>query len=77
VDVVHEAFAHFLGPQSAPTAIKKYLLPGAQAINFVLPHVLGGGGTASLRSDPQGKGYAQILLATPITIARDIFEAGS
>ena len=62
-DVVRERFAHFLeGP------VERFHLPGSHAINFLLHDVLGGGGIASLRNDPQGKGYAQILLATPIEI---------
>jgi hypothetical protein len=32
--------------------------------------VLDGGGVASLRNDPQGKGYAQILLDHPIAIPK-------
>ena len=62
-DIVRERFAHFLeGP------VERFYLPGSHAINFLLHDVLGGGGIASLRNDPQGKGYAQILLATPIEI---------
>ncbi|WP_417476837.1 acyclic terpene utilization AtuA family protein [Maricaulis sp.] len=62
-DIVTERFAHFLeGP------VERFYLPGSHAINFLLHDVLGGGGIASLRNDPQGKGYAQILLATPIEI---------
>ena len=38
------------------------------AINFVLHDVLGGGGIASLRNDPQGKGFAQLLLDVPVRI---------
>ena len=37
-------------------------------LNFLLHHALGGGGVASLRNDPQAKGYAQILLDTPVAI---------
>ena len=40
-----------------------------------LDGVLGGGGTASLRNDPQAKGYSQILLQTPIPIPRALAEA--
>lgn len=31
----------------------RYELPGINALNFVLKNALGGGGVASLRSDPQ------------------------
>jgi hypothetical protein len=60
-------FRHYLkGP------VERYFLPGTGAINFVLHEVLGGGGVASLRNDPQGKAYAQILLAMPIPIPADL-----
>jgi hypothetical protein len=44
-------------------------------MNFVLHDVLGGGGVASLRNDPQGKGYAQLLLDHPIAVSRAIAES--
>jgi hypothetical protein len=60
-------FRHYLqGP------VERYFLPGTGAINFVLHEVLGGGGVASLRNDPQGKAYGQILLAMPIEIPADL-----
>ena len=34
-------------------SIYRYDVPGIHGMNFVLPNVLGGGGVASLRSDPQ------------------------
>ena len=56
-------FAHLLeGP------VECYEWPGIHALNFVLHHSLGGGGTASLRNDPQGKAYAQMLLDLPIRV---------
>lgn len=49
--------------------IKRYLLPGISALNIQLDSVLGGdGGTSSLRSDPQGKGYSQLFLSYSINI---------
>jgi hypothetical protein len=36
---------------------------------------LGGGGVASLRNDALGKGFAQILLQTPVTVPRSLLEA--
>ncbi|MEL7014437.1 MAG: acyclic terpene utilization AtuA family protein [Pseudomonadota bacterium] len=77
VETVHRVFAHFLAADCPPANLGKFLLPGSHAINFLLPGVLGGGGTASLRSDPQGKGYAQILLTTPIPIPTDLVQARS
>lgn len=42
--------------------VHRYELPGMLAFNFVLERALGGGGVSSLRYDPQGKAYAQMLL---------------
>ncbi len=63
VDVVAERFAHFL-----KGGVERFILPGPHALNFLLHDVLGGGGVASLRNDPQGKGYAQLLLEVPIQL---------
>ena len=41
--------------------VKRYDLPGIYGFNFLLKDVLGGGGVASLRSDPQGKAMGQML----------------
>ena len=42
--------------------------PGINGWNFVLRRALGGGGVASLRYDPQGKSYAQILMDFPVRV---------
>jgi hypothetical protein len=60
---VATVFAHYL-----EGSVERFDLPGSHAINFLLHDVLGGGGTASLRNDPQGKAYAQILLDYPIPV---------
>ena len=63
-DVVAAWFAHLArGP------VTRYPWPGLAGFNFVLEHALGGGGVASLRHDPQGKAYAQMLLDLPIVVA--------
>jgi hypothetical protein len=67
-------FAHYLGDAGAGK-VQRFFMPGTGAINFLLHNVLGGGGVASLRNDPQAKGYSQILLQTPIRVPRSI--AGS
>ena len=48
--------------------VQRYELPGIDALNFTLQAALGGGGVASLRMDPQGKTYAQILLSHPVAV---------
>jgi hypothetical protein len=50
--------------------VTRYDLPGIGAVNFVCQAALGGGGMASLRNDPLGKGMAQILLAMPVQVPR-------
>ncbi|KAM9834435.1 uncharacterized protein lratb.1 isoform X1 [Syngnathus typhle] len=59
--VVEEYLAH-LFPPGLHGAVTRYTLPGINGLNFVLKNSLGGGGVASLRSDPQGKALAQMLL---------------
>ena len=73
-DVVRARFAHFLAG-TAGAEVERFLLPGAHAINFLLHNVLGGGGVASIRNDPQAKGYAQLLLSCPIPVPRAMAEA--
>ncbi len=66
-----ELFSHFLQPgQDRP--VERFYLPGPHAFNFLLHRVLGGGGVASLRVDPQGKGYAQVALAQPVRVPREL-----
>ncbi|XP_059211135.1 uncharacterized protein LOC131989817 [Centropristis striata] len=59
--VVEEYFSHLIKP-GVSDAVTRYTLPGIHGLNFVLQSSLGGGGVASLRSDPQGKAYGQMLL---------------
>lgn len=48
--------------------VTRFDLPGLQAMNFLCTEALDGGGMASLRNDPLGKGMAQILLAMPVKV---------
>ncbi|GAB2607268.1 DUF1446 domain-containing protein [Ramlibacter solisilvae] len=52
-------------------SVTRYELPGIHALNFLCTEALGGGGMASLRNDPLGKGMAQVLLAMPVRVPRD------
>jgi hypothetical protein len=49
-------------------SVTRYDLPGIHALNFLCTQALDGGGMASLRNDPLGKGMAQILLALPVRV---------
>ena len=55
--------------------VERFHLPGIGAINFLLHEALAGGGPASPRLDPLGKGMAQMLLdmpvSVPVSIARE------
>lgn len=50
----------------SPGAVERYELPNLQALNFVLPTILDGGGSRNLRIDAQGKALGQALLELPI-----------
>lgn len=56
--------------------VVRYDWPGLNGFNFVLRHALGGGGASSIRYDPQGKSYAQILMDIPIHVPAAWCEAG-
>ena len=56
-------FAHYLKGE-----VERFLLPGFDGINFLLHAVLDGGGSASLRYDPQAKTYGQMLLDMTIDV---------
>ena len=55
--------------------VTRYEVPGIHALNFVCERALGGGGMASLRNDPLGKGMAQILLSIPVRVAPGLLDA--
>ncbi|MFZ2468791.1 MAG: acyclic terpene utilization AtuA family protein [Parvibaculum sedimenti] len=64
---VREYFAHVCeGP------VERFELPGIHALNFLLHDSLGGGGIASVRIDPQGKGYGQILLDIGVSVPAEL-----
>lgn len=71
---VGQVMDHFLEDKSD---VERFYLPGSNSINFLMDRALGGGGAASLRNDPQAKGFAQVLLAQKIHIPKDIAEMAS
>ena len=62
-DVVADYFAHLMDG-----TVSRYALPGFGAYNFLLTEALGGGATASIRMDTQGKAYGQMLLSLPVRV---------
>lgn len=73
-------FAAVIGEQLTAEAVKtwfshlakgpvhRYDVPGVNAYNFVLDEALAGGGAASLRNDPLGKTFSQLVLSHPISV---------
>lgn len=66
---VREYFSHLVQGD-----VSRFELPGTGAVNFVLRRALGGGGSSSLRSDPLGKSYAQMLLDLEIPCPGEILQ---
>ena len=46
--------------------VERFELPNLKALNFLLHHSLGGGGTLSLMTDAQGKTFSSALLRMEI-----------
>jgi Acyclic terpene utilisation family protein AtuA len=51
--------------------VTRYEVPGIHGLNFLLREALGGGGMASLRVDPLGKGFGQMMLDMPVHVPRE------
>ncbi|KRS10358.1 terpene utilization protein AtuA [Roseovarius atlanticus] len=66
-EVVKDYFAHVCEGR-----VERFDLPGSHSLNFLLHESLGGGGIASVRIDPQGKGFAQMLLDIEIPVPADL-----
>ena len=62
-----DAVASWFG-QLVDGPVERFDWPGIHGLNFLLHGALGGGGIASLRNDPQGKAFAQILLDFPVPV---------
>ena len=50
----------------------RYELPNLHSLNFVLRDSLGGGGTRSLITDPQGKVHGAALLHMELEVPTDL-----
>ena len=82
-----EGYLSFIEAQVTANSVAKYMAhilrgpverfdwPGLMGFNFVLHGVLGGGGTSSLRYDPQGKAHAQMLMDFPVCIPAALLDA--
>jgi hypothetical protein len=52
--------------------VVRYEAPNLDALNFVLPDILAGGGSRSLRIDAQGKTLGMALLELQVDAPRDL-----
>ncbi|WP_421717919.1 acyclic terpene utilization AtuA family protein [Algiphilus sp.] len=69
-EAVQTYFAHLIDAERG--SVQRWYLPGSESLNFLLRHALGGGGAASLRTDPQGKAFAQMLLDCPVRVPKSL-----
>ena len=51
--------------------VDRYEVPNLRALNFILHDSLGGGGSASLRTDAQGKTHGMALLMMEVEVPDD------
>lgn len=65
--------AHF--GEIAGGTVERYEIPNLWALNFLLHESLGGGGTVSLKIDPQGKTLADALLEMIVPIPKELTPA--
>lgn len=65
------AVESFFKPMGVGNVIR-YELPNLYAFNFVLPGILAGGGSRSLRVDAQGKALGQVLLEMELDVPHDL-----
>jgi hypothetical protein len=68
---VHDYLSHYVRG-----TVTRHPVPGIHAVNLVMTQALGGGGMASLRYDPLGKGMAQILLSMPVRVPAALAGVG-
>lgn len=64
-EAVGRYFAHLAGGP-----VERFHLPGIAGINYLIHDALAGGGPASPRMDPLGKGMGQMLLDLPVSVPR-------
>ncbi|MFF7058101.1 hypothetical protein ACFY89_15610 [Achromobacter spanius] len=62
---VEQAFAH-LGAGK----VRRYEVESLKALNFVIPNVLSGGVTRSLRLDPHGKSLSSLMLGIELPFSQ-------
>ena len=66
-EVVTQYFSHLVKGR-----VERFYMPGIVAINYLLHEALEGGGPASTRIDPLGKGMGQMLLDLPVRVPQSL-----
>ena len=66
---VQDYFSHLVMGE-----VERFEVPGIGGLNFLMHRALDGGGMASLRNDPLGKGMAQMLLDVEIDVPADLLD---
>jgi hypothetical protein len=74
--VTAEAVAAHFGPL-VTGSVDRYLVPNVWALKFVMQGALGGGASAGLRSDGQGKTHGLALLRLWVDVPEAIAENAS
>lgn len=69
-EVVKAYFAHLVHGE-----VQRFYLPGLHAMNITMADALDGGGPASSRMDPLGKGMGQMLLDLPVKVPASVAKA--
>ncbi len=70
VTVVKEHFQEI-----AKGSVERFLAPNLLALNFILHDSLGGGGSASLKTDAQGKTHGLGLLYLEVDVPEELLPA--
>lgn len=58
-----------------PGGVKRFHADNVRALNFLLEDSLGGGGSASLKTDAQGKTHGLALLRLVLDVPDEVLEA--
>ena len=73
-EAVRDYFSEQLAAPAADAAVQRWELPGSHSFNFLLRNALGGGGVASVRTDPQGKCFGQMLLDFRVPVPPELAD---
>jgi hypothetical protein len=65
--------AHMAGLNKG--GVRRFTAPNVRVLNFLLEDSLGGGGSASLRTDAQGKTHGLALLRMELDVPEEVLEA--